>query len=293
MKLRKLFTALVAGVMTLAAALSLAACASSGSKELKIIEIDLSSEQYGIAVAKGNDKLKTQVNAIVAELKGDGVEVDGRKVTFQSLYQAEMEATTPISIGDVKTKSTNRENELVVATNAEFAPFEYQVGTTFGGIDMQIAKILAQKMNKELVVLHMAFDMVTTSVGTEADVALAGLTINEDRKKVVDFSDPYYDTTQRIAVAADDTTFDDCKTEEDVKNVLKGLEGKTAGAAKAQTGYFFMVGNESFEFEGYQNIQTKQYNTIALAVQDLANGKLSLVCGDKDTLSAAVNAIGK
>ncbi len=164
---------------------------------------------------------------------------------------------------------------------------------SFGGMDMQVAKVIAHELGKELVILHMDFDPVFEAVGNTADIGLAGITINEEREVKNDFSIPYYDTTQRIAVLASDTDFDNCKTEAEVVEVLKSLTGVTAGAATAQTGLYYLEGNESFEFDGYPNINTKQYSTIAMAVQDLANGKLKLVCGDKDVLAAAVKAINK
>lgn len=296
MKVKKLLcaaaTALLAGIV------GIMATACSGGKEVKIIEIDLTQEQYAIAVAKGNTTLKDQINEILTELTGEGVDVDGQKVTVNSLFAAEMEAMENddgISIGTVKTASTNRANELVVATNAYFAPFEYFVGDEFGGVDMQIAKIIADELGKELVIKHMEFESVFTSLGddNDADIAIAGITASPDRAETVDFTNAYYDSTQRIAVLADDDRFADCTTEEDVVEVLKNLTGVTAGAAKAQTGYFYLTGNDGLGFEGFTNINTKMYTTIALAVQDLANGKLQLVCGDKDTLSAAVKAINR
>ena len=294
--MKKILAAAVAAVLAVFMAVSMTACSTNGAG-VKIIEIDLSTEQYGVAVQKGNDELTEEINGVLAQLKGDGVEMNGETVTFDSLYQAEMdalEANEVISIGEVATSSTNREEELVVATNAEFAPFEYRVGTSFGGIDMQVAKILAEGMGKKLVILHMAFESVLQSVQSgESDIAIAGLTINAERAQQVDFSDPYYDTTQRIAVAADNTMFDACETEEDVVAVLQSLEGVTAGAAKTQTGYYYLVGEESFEFEGYANIETRPYPTVTAAVQDLANGTITLVCADAVPLQAAVDAANR
>ncbi len=292
--MKKLFVGLATAALAAGMAFSLAACTKS--QPVKIIEIDLSQEQYGVLIKKGDTEMKAAVDGVLEQLTGDGVTIDGKTVTFNSLYTAEMEAQENdelISIGNVKTASTNRANELVVATNAEFAPFEYMVGDSFGGIDMQVAKVIAHELGKELVILHMDFDPVFEAVGNTADIGLAGITINEEREVKNDFSIPYYDTTQRIAVLASDTDFDNCKTEAEVVEVLKSLTGVTAGAATAQTGLYYLEGNESFEFDGYPNINTKQYSTIAMAVQDLANGKLKLVCGDKDVLAAAVKAINK
>ena len=293
--MKKFLIAALSALMVAVMAVSMAAC--GGTAGVKIIEIDLSTEQYGVAIQKGNTELAAEINDVLAQLLGDGVEVDGETVTFQSLYEAEMDALAAgevISIGDVATSSSDRDEELVVATNAEFAPFEYRVGTSFGGIDMQVAKILAEGMGKTLVIRHMAFESVLQSVQSgESDIALAGLTINEERAQQVDFSDPYYDTTQRIAVSADNTMFDECKTEEDVVAVLKSLEGAKAGAAKTQTGYYYLVGEASFEFEGYSNIATSAYPTVSAAVQDLVNGTIDLVCADAVPLQAAVNAVNR
>ena len=293
--MKKFLIAALSALTVAVIAVSMAAC--GGTAGVKIIEIDLSTEQYGVAIQKGNTELAAEINDVLAQLLGDGVEVDGETVTFQSLYEAEMDALAAgevISIGDVATSSSDREEELVVATNAEFAPFEYRVGTSFGGIDMQVAKILAEGMGKTLVIRHMAFESVLQSVQSgESDIALAGLTINEERAQQVDFSDPYYDTTQRIAVSADNTMFDECKTEEDVVAVLKSLEGAKAGAAKTQTGYYYLVGEASFEFEGYSNIATSAYPTVSAAVQDLVNGTIDLVCADAVPLQAAVNAVNR
>ena len=69
----------------------------------------------------------------------------------------------------------------------------------------------------------MDFDAVVTSVGNNGvDIAIAGLTVKESRKKSVNFTDSYYtDSYQVLIVKADDTTFDNCKTKEDVENILK------------------------------------------------------------------------
>ena len=293
--MKKLFAAIAVCALTVACALTMTACAPT--KQVKIIEIGLSNEQYGVAVKKGDVELKSKIDEVLTALTGDGVDINGKKVTFQSIYDAEIAATENeewISIGAVKTKSTNRANEFVVVTNADFAPFEYMVGNSYGGIDMQIAKIIADQLNKELVVLHVAFESVaTTLTNNDADAALAGFTINSDRLITMDFSIPYYNTTQYIAVAEDFDAFNDCKTEDDVVTVLSSLTGAKAGAATAQTGYFYLHGNESFEFDGFKNINTTAYPSIALAVKDLANGKIQLVCGDKDTLTAAVSEVNK
>ena len=112
--------------------------------------------------------------------------------------------------------------QLVVATNANFAPFEYKEGNKFAGIDMEIAKYIADKLGMELVIEDMDFDAVVTSVGkNNVDVAMAGLTVNETRKASVNFTESYYNAAQMLVVVENETAFDACKTADDVLAALK------------------------------------------------------------------------
>ncbi len=82
---------------------------------------------------------------------------------------------------------------------------------------MEIAKLLADELGKELVIQNMDFDAVCLSVSQQkCDIAMAGLTINEEREEYVTFTDSYYSASQRLIVPSNVTTFDDCKTADDV-----------------------------------------------------------------------------
>ena len=82
-----------------------------------------------------------------------------------------------------------KDGKLTIATNAEFAPFEYKEGSDYLGIDIEIAEYIADYLGVELVVNNMDFDSVVTSVQKgQSDLALAALTINETRKEAIDFS---------------------------------------------------------------------------------------------------------
>jgi polar amino acid transport system substrate-binding protein len=114
-----------------------------------------------------------------------------------------------------------KDQQLVVATNANFAPFEYKDGDKFAGIDMEIAAYIAEQLNMELVIMDMEFDSVVASVGNNGiDVAMAGLTVNETRKQFVNFSTTYYNAAQMLIVPASNTSFDACATADDVLAVL-------------------------------------------------------------------------
>ena len=162
---------------------------------------------------------------------------------------------------------------------------------------MEIAELLAAYLNKTLVIVHMEFEAVVTSVQTldTYDIGIAGLTITDDRKEQVDFSNPYFGATQSIVVKSDDTTFDDCATAEDVENKLKALTGDAAkcGGQIGTTSQFYVNGNDDMGFDGFSNLAFNAYSSAALAIQDMLNGKVAFVVVDKTTAGALVNSFNK
>ena len=115
---------------------------------------------------------------------------------------------------------------LYMATNAEFEPFEYKDGDEVVGIDIEISQKIADKLGVELEVSDIAFDTLITALQSgKADIVAAGMTASEDRKKNVDFSDPYFDASQAIIVTNDS----DITSRTD-------LNGKTVGVQLGTTG---------------------------------------------------------
>ena len=91
------------------------------------------------------------------------------------------------------------DKNLVMYTNAEFAPFEYFEGEEIVGVDVDIAKAIAEDLGKELTVKHTDFDSLLPSLVTgKADFVAAGMTINPEREDEVDFSIPYVESRQNI-----------------------------------------------------------------------------------------------
>lgn len=188
--------------------------------DIKAIGVNLTVEEYAIGVSKNKSALLTSVNEIIAEMKTDG--------TLAAIYEAYAnvgedgnEPSGSVYTG-VTSGDTGAANKLVVATNAAFAPYEYKIGSKFYGIDMEIAKVIATKLNMELVISDMKFDAVVTSVNNgDSDLALACLTVNAVRSKSVNFSAAYETgAAQVLIVKKGDTDFDSCKTAEDVLNVF-------------------------------------------------------------------------
>lgn len=279
--MKKFITATMSALLAAVLAISFAACAKGDP--VKVIDIDLTNEEYGFCVRQDDSALLTQVNAVVARLTGEGI--DG--VTVDSLFAAEVNKTAQ-NIGTVATTVSEtgkpRSECLVVATNTGFKPFEYKEGVYFAGIDMHIAQILAEELGKTLVIMDMQFDAIVPSVqqGT-ADIGMAGMTITDEKEENVQFSAPYYNASQQIAVLASDTSFDNCKTKEDVENVLRGLVGKKVQAAASYTGYDYA--------EQFTNLALTAQDDIGTSVRELSQGKTDIVVGDKYTLNEMVAAI--
>ncbi len=293
MKLTKKISAVVLAVLMIVVAV-FAGCSSKGSDDkkadepatsaakVKVVDIELSSEEYAFGVDKKQPELKEKCNELLKEMKSSG---ELEEISNHFFGDGEPVAVT-------SAKQDNSKDQLVVATNAEFAPFEYKEGDKFYGIDMEIAKLLADKLGKELVIVDMAFDAVLLSVQQQkADIGMAGLTVTEKRAKQVDFSDPYYNAAQKIICKADDKTFDNCKTKEDVDKILQGFDKSVLiGGQNGTTGQYYVEGSSDFGFTKL-NATWKGYANGSLAVQDLINGGINYVIIDAAPATAITNAI--
>ena len=181
---------------------------------IKTINIPLSSEEYAFAIDKNQPELLKKVNDALNALKENG--------TLDKIFEAYSTGVGITPVYSAKINHSNPEKQFVVATNAEFNPFEYREGDKFLGIDMEIASAIAKYLNLELVIEDMDFDSVVLSVGkNDVDVGMAALTVNETRKKSVNFSSSYYNAAQVLITKDSDKTFDNCKTAEDVLALIK------------------------------------------------------------------------
>ena len=180
---------------------------------LKIIDISLSSENYGIGIDPNQADLKTKIDTILADKAS---EIEAIKEKYMNGDEANYVGVTSAA------KDVNRaDQQLVVATNAEFAPWEYKEGTQFYGIDMEIAQLLATELGLELVIDDMEFDMVVGAVGKQGvDIAMSGITITAERMNIINFSTPYYTEAIVCVCKADDTSLDAVGTVVDLLNVI-------------------------------------------------------------------------
>lgn len=154
---------------------------------------------------------------------------------------------------------------IVMGTNAEFEPFEYRDGDNIVGFDVEIAKAIAAKTGKELKIEDMSFDTLIVGLNNEQmDFIAAGMSVTEERKTQVDFSEPYFKSKQMIIVKADDDSI----------TSAEGLVGKKVGVQLGTTGDLFVSGTDG--------VEVVQFDKAPLAVMDLKNGKVDAVVIDAE-----------
>lgn len=282
--MKKLFTLGLSLVMAFTA---LTACGSSEAgtaKTAKVIEIELTNEEYAFGVDKTQPELLESVNTFIAEIKANG--------KFDEICNNYFGDGTPVAVTSAQL-DTSKE-QLVVATNAAFEPFEYTKGENYYGIDMEIAAALAEYLGQELVIQNMDFDAVCLAVGQQkCDIAMAGLTIKEDRKEYVNFSDAYYSASQKVVVTSDNTEFDACTDAAAVEAILNEKDATTKiGVQNGTTGQFYCEGDADWGFAGFA-AETVGYKNGSLAIQDLLNGNIDYVIIDSAPAKCITEAINE
>ena len=285
--MKKIITLILTAILVVGCCVGLTAC-GKGKEKLEVKNIELTEETYAFAIAKGNTTLKESVNTILADLEESG----DLATLIDSFFtgEATFEYTNPAA-----PTAANKAEYLIVGTNAYFPPFEMYNGAKLTGVDMQIASIIAEELDKTLYIKDMEFDALIPSVQNgDVDIAMAGMTVNEERLEQVDFSTGYYTSAQVITVLESDETFDSCTTAAEVEAILaaKGADFKV-GTQKGTTGYMYSAGDEGFGYDGFTNLTTKAYDTGALAMQDLKNGKLNAVILDKQPSLMITNSMNK
>lgn len=182
---------------------------------------------------------------------------------------------------EAATFTTVEEGKLIMATNAAFPPYEYIEGNEIVGIDAEIAKAIADKLGLELVIQDMEFDSIIESVkGGKADIGLAGLTVTDERKEAVNFTESYATGVQVIIVTEDSsiTTADDLFAE--------GASTKI-GVQRATTGDLYTT----WDLEDTGKATIDRYSKGADAVQALKTGKVDCVVIDNEPAKAFVAAV--
>lgn len=175
------------------------------------------------------------------------------------------------SAGEAKAEGSYAGKTLIMATNAEFPPYEYHEGKDIVGIDVEIAKAVAEQMGAKFEVSDMAFDAIISAVDSgKADFGAAGMTVTEDRKKNVDFSDTYATSVQSVIVPENS----------DIKSI-DDLKGKKIGVQQGTTGDIYAT-------KDYGKDAIQPFPKGVDAVLALGAGKVDAVIIDGNTAKAFV-----
>lgn len=179
--------------------------------------------------------------------------------------------------------TTSASDKLIMGTNAAFPPFEFVTTNglvdKYDGIDVAIALKIAEKAGKTLEVSDMEFDGLIAAVSTgKVDMAVAGMTVTEERKQNVDFSDTYYVAEQVIVVAEDNT---------DITNAESLKDGKKVGVVLGYTADSIVT--EDLAIDDANIVRANRGIDV---VQDVKNGKLDAVVIDSYTGKKLAEANG-
>jgi polar amino acid transport system substrate-binding protein len=155
--------------------------------------------------------------------------------------------------------------KLIVGTEAGFAPYEYMEGDKVVGIDMDIVQAIADSLGRELEIKNMDFDGALMAVqnGT-VDLVAAGVSVDEERQKVMDFSIDYVNSTEVVVVNKENPTV----------SSVEDLNGKIVGVQQGNIADFWVE-------ENIEAKDIKRYTKFAQATEDLKNGRLDCIVMDK------------
>lgn len=167
---------------------------------------------------------------------------------------------------------------LVMATNATFPPYEFYDGETIVGIDVEIAKAVAEKLGYALEVADMEFDAIISAVSSgKATFGMAGMTVTEERKQTVDFSDSYATGIQAVIVKAGSPI-------QSVDDLLAEGANYNVGVQITTTGDIFTTGDIEEAGKG----KVHRFPSGTEAVMALLSGKIDCVVIDKEPAKAYV-----
>lgn len=179
-----------------------------------------------------------------------------------------------------------KSEKLIVGTEAGFAPYEYMKGNEVVGIDMDIAKAIADEMGKELEIKNMDFDGALAAVQSgKVDFVAAGVSISPEREEAMDFSNEYVNSTEVIVVNKENPAVTPAGEE------LAGsdLDGKVVAVQQGNIADIWVSNKDNCNPK-----EVKRYTKFAQAAEDLKNGKIDCIVMDQypaEELVAANDAL--
>lgn len=282
-KMAKFVVSFMLVAVVIGASFALVACNGDDKNYVAVAAVDLLQEDFGIAVKKGNTTLLNAVNVVIDEWLANG-KMNQYMDYYSALANEEKGGESAVAPDGLQTSWDFGSTTEVVTmyTEAGFAPYEFYKGENIVGLDVAIMSQVAVNLGKKLEVKDVVFDVVATNVANSTGdaVGAAGITINDERKQVIDFSNVYSSSTLVIV------------SENGQYSSVKDLAGKTVGVQEGTSGDLIISAAKgagyTYENEDGQNVTVtavgatvKQYKQYALALQDLKNGRIDAILMDK------------
>jgi len=185
-------------------------------------------------------------------------------------------ALTGCKAGGDKTETASgvsvvKKGQLTVCTHLPYEPFQYQKNGKIVGFDVDLMNLVAKKLSLKQNIINTPFETIETGQAMntgKCDIAAAGMTITDDRKKVIDFSDPYFDATQALLV----------KKGANIQNI-DSLKGKTLGVQVGTTGEKYA--NDKAVPAG---ADLKVFEDLALELEAVKTGSVDAAINDNTVL---------
>ena len=282
-KMTKFVVSFMLVAVIIGASFALVACNGDDKNYVAVAAIDLLQEDFGIAVKKGNTSLMNAVNAVIDDWLANG-KMNQYMDYYSALANEEKGGESAVAPDGLQTSwDFGSATEVVTMyTESGFAPYEFYKGENIVGLDVAIMSQVAVNLGKKLEVKDVVFDVVATNVANSTGdaVGAAGITINDERKQVIDFSNVYASSTLVIV------------SENGQYSSVKDLAGKTVGVQEGTSGDLIISAAKgagyTYENEDGQDVTVtavgatvKQYKQYALALQDLKNGRIDAILMDK------------
>lgn len=177
--------------------------------------------------------------------------------------------------------SCSKKEVLTMATDANFSPYEYMEGEEFAGIDVEIAKLIAEKLNMTLKIENVEFGSIIDNVKSgKYDIGMAAITVNEKRKQDVDFSVPYAEGYQAFIVSysSNFSSIEDLFNHDENNKRISVKDGIKVGVQKDTTGDSYA--SSSVSEGGFESENVIRYKDGREAVLALEKGECSAVIID-------------
>ncbi len=223
----------------------------------------------------GSTGSATDEGAEVAETQEAQPEEEAEPAEEETTEETKEEAAEEDTAdAEEASEDTESKEKLVMATNATFPPYEYVEGGEYEGIDVEIAGEIAKKLGYELEIADVEFDTIIGGVQSgKFDMGMAGMTVTEERKQSVNFTDTYATGIQSVVVTEDSP----------IASVEDLTSDSRIGVQQGTTG-------DIYASDDYGDDAVTRFKNAADAVQALKAGKIDCVITDNAPAQSFVDA---